>query len=80
VQPEEFARLLDAYRRFERDENVLPLPEGYEPRRQVTLNALRRVILPSLAWPGIAVLIAGLGVWIWWRRRRARQETSRNLS
>jgi len=70
--PEEFARLLAAYRQFERDEGVLPLPEGYSPLEQVSRNAVRRVILPELAGPA-AVLLGALALWLLWRRRRGRQ-------
>ncbi len=79
-QPADFARLLAAYGKFERDEGVLPLPAGYEPRQQVTRNALRRVILPSLLWPGLGVLaiILVVGTLIVLRRRRRR--TSQNFS
>ena len=70
ARPADYARLLAAYRRFEREEGVLPLPEGYAPQQQVTRNALRRVILPQLAAPagGLALLLALL--WLWRRRRR----------
>lgn len=71
-RPEDFARLLAAYRAFERAEGVLPLPQGYEPREQVTRNALRRVVLPALLWPLVGVL-ALLMLWSAWRWRRRRQ-------
>lgn len=70
--PQDFARLLAAYRKFERDEGVLPLPEGYRPLEQVSRNALRRVILPELAGPAAGLLIV-LALWLSWRRRRRRQ-------
>lgn len=67
--PEDFARLLAAYQAFEREEGVLPLPAGYEPREQVTRNALRRVVLPQLLWPSVGALLL-LALWVGWRRRR----------
>jgi hypothetical protein len=70
--PEDFARLLAAYRKFERDEGVLPLPEGYSPLEQVSRNAVRRVILPELAGPAVG-LLGALALWWLWRRRRRRQ-------
>ena len=71
TRPREFERLRAAYQKFEHDDRILPLPEGYEPRAQVSQNALRRVILPALLWPTIAVGAIGLAWW-WISRRRKR--------
>jgi hypothetical protein len=71
AQPADFQRLLAAYQRFEVEDGVLPLPEGYQPQRQVTINALRRVILPQLLWPAVAVSIFTI-LWVLIRRRRRR--------
>ncbi len=49
---------------------VLPMPEGYEPRRQVILNALRFVYLPKLVWAAAALALLGGIVYLWRRRRR----------
>jgi len=68
-RPEDFRRLLAAYQRFEIEDGVQALPEGYTPQRQVSLNAARRVILPQLAWP--AAITVGLALlWLIIRRRR----------
>ncbi len=68
-RPEDFRRLLEGYQRFEIEDGVRPLPEGYTPQRQVSLNALCRVILPQLIWP--AVVTVGLTIlWLLIRRRR----------
>lgn len=75
----DFERLLNYYKTFEREEGVLPLPEGYEPREQVTRNALRRVILPSLTGPLLALLGVGL-VWLLWRRRGTLRGALRKLT
>jgi arylsulfatase/uncharacterized sulfatase len=71
ARPADFQRLLAAYQRFEAEDGVLPLPEGYRPQRQVTINALRRVILPQLLWPAVAVSIFTI-LWVLIRRRRRR--------
>ena len=68
-RPEDFAAMQAAWERYARDEGVLPMPAGYEPRRQATLNSLRFVYLPMLAWPLSALALLG-GAWILWRRRR----------
>lgn len=72
-RPEDFRRLLEAYQRFERENGVLPLPEGYDAREQVSMNAFRRVILPSLMWPAIG--LGGLVVLVLWFLRRRRRST-----
>ena len=71
ARPEDFQRLLAAYQRFEVEDGVLPLPEGYQPQRQVSINAFRRVILPQLLWPAVAVSIFTI-LWVLIRRRRRR--------
>jgi len=68
-QPGDYARLLAAYKEYERADGVLPLPAGYEPRDQVAVNALRRVILPELWWPGVLTVGVLLGLWMLLRRR-----------
>lgn len=69
-RPADFERMLVAYRKFERDDRVLPLPEGYEPRQQVTRNAFRRVILPALIGPASIFVLLCVGFGVWSRRRR----------
>ncbi|MGB1140552.1 MAG: arylsulfatase, partial [Halioglobus sp.] len=38
--PERFQRMLSAYERYSRDNNVLPVPAGYNHVRQLVLNTL----------------------------------------
>ncbi len=69
ARPQDFAAMQAAWERWAQENGVLPMPEGYEPRRQVLLNALRFVYLPMLVWllPALALTA---GAWILWRRRR----------
>ena len=69
ARPQDYAAMQDAWERWARDNGVLPMPDGYEPRRQVLLNALRFVYLPMLAWLLPALALLG-GAWFLWRRRR----------
>lgn len=69
TQAEDFQRLLKAYQRFEIDDGVQALPEGYTPQRQVSFNALRRVILPQLIWPAAITVVLTI-LWLLLRRRR----------
>lgn len=68
-RPADFAAMQADWERYARADGVRPMPEGYEPRRQVLLNALRFVYLPMLAWllPALALVA---GAWLFWRRRR----------
>ncbi|NBP07981.1 MAG: hypothetical protein EBU76_05815 [Gammaproteobacteria bacterium] len=68
-RPADFARLLAAYKEYENTDGVRPLPAGYEPRDQVAMNALRRVILPSLWWPALLTIALVVGLWALLRRR-----------
>lgn len=69
ARPRDFAEMQAAWERWADDNGVLPMPEGYEPRRQVLLNALRFVYLPMLAW-ALPALVLLAGGWAVWRRRR----------
>jgi arylsulfatase/uncharacterized sulfatase len=68
-RPEEFAAMQAEWARWADAHGVLPIPDGYEPRRQVMLNAMRFVYLPTLAWVAAALALLG-GAWYLWRRRR----------
>lgn len=71
--PERFKAMLADYEHYAQTHGVLPMPDGYDPIRQVRNNALINVYLPRLR--GAApVLLAGtalLVTLIMWRRRRA---------
>ena len=69
ARPEDFRRLLEAYQKFEIEDGVQALPEGYTPQSQVSLNALRRVILPQLIWPATIIAVFTI-LWLLLRRRR----------
>lgn len=69
IRPDDFQRLLEAYQRFEIEDGVQALPEGYTPQQQVSLNALRRVILPQLIWPAASIVVLTI-LWLLLRRRR----------
>jgi hypothetical protein len=47
------------------------MPAGYDPVRQVELNALFNVYIPRFRWPVLGLLALLLaGGWLWWRRRK----------
>ena len=56
--------------RYEKANNVLPLPEGYNQARQIMLNGMRNRLGP-IFFPGLgalAIAAASLIGWRLWRR------------
>lgn len=69
--PELYAQLQDEYRKYVEDVGVLPMPEGYNYKRQVQINTLVFFYLPRLAWFLSGGLILALGLrWLLRRWRR----------
>ncbi len=68
--PELYARLQDEYRQYAERVGVLPVPEGYDYKRQVQINSLVFFYLPRLALLLVGVLILVLGLRRWRNRRR----------
>lgn len=72
-RPIEYAEMIAAYARYEQENGVLPLPAGYEPRKQVSINAFLFVYLPYMKWiVGLAVLVLA----VWWTLARRRRNKS----
>jgi len=71
--PELYAQLQDEYRKYVEEVGVLPMPEGYNYKRQVQINTLVFFYLPRLVWflSGGLILVLGFR-WLWrrWRRNR----------
>jgi hypothetical protein len=67
--PVEFAAMQADYAAYVAANNVLTMPEGYMPQRQVLINSLLRYFLPTYGPYALLVLIAGVA-WFWTRRRR----------
>jgi arylsulfatase/uncharacterized sulfatase len=67
--PVEFAAMQADYAAYVAANNVLTMPEGYTPQRQVLINSLLRYFLPTYGPYALLVLIAGVA-WFWTRRRR----------
>lgn len=71
--PGRFQAMLEAYRRYEEEKGVLPMPEDYSLVRQVMINAILFFYLPRylpFIAAGIGLLVVLSLVWIY--RRAAR--------
>lgn len=73
--PAVFHAMQADYAAYAKANGVLPMPSGYEPTRQVLINALINVYVPRYRTPGL-VLVAGLllltGALAWRARRKIR--------
>ncbi|MBF7730481.1 arylsulfatase [Pseudomonas sp. N040] len=71
--PELFQQLIADYADYARANGVLPMPDGYDPIKQVFINAMINVYLPKLKLWGIpAVLLVLAAIYLLRRRRRQR--------
>jgi arylsulfatase/uncharacterized sulfatase len=71
--PERFQRMQADYAEYARVNGVLPMPAGYDYKRQGQVYALQHVLIPKLkaaAPPAVAVLVLLIGIWGWRRRNR----------
>ena len=72
--PQVFAAMQRAYADYAQRHGVLPMPEGYDPIRQVEINAFFNVYVPryrTAFWAVLGLLVL-VGAWAW-RRRRVRR-------
>ncbi len=67
-QPELFAELREDYRAYARDNGVLPIPEGYDQRKEVIFYTLRNN--PNYAVLGTAAFLVLLFAFALWRAAR----------
>lgn len=70
-RPEEFRNMRAEYDAYALANGVLPMPEGYQPRKQVLINSLVNVYWPRARIP-VAVVLAVLVGLVVYRRRRNR--------
>lgn len=69
-RPQEFEAMKRAYDDWAQRNGVLPMPEGYDPIRQVEINAFFNVYVPRYRVPVLVALALVLG-WLAWRWRRS---------
>ena len=75
AQPQAFEALRADYEAYARSHGVLPMPEGYDPVRQVLINSFINYWIPTYRTHAL-VAMAGLAalVWLALRRRRRRRQ------
>jgi arylsulfatase/uncharacterized sulfatase len=71
--PQQFQALQADYAAWAQAHGVLPMPEGYNPVRQVLINSIVNYWLPAYGLPAAAVLLALLGALVWAVRARRRR-------
>jgi len=72
--PELFTEMMEDYRIYARDHNVLPVPDGYDQRREVVFYTIRNnpnpVFLSAVAATGLLIVfLMWRGARALWRRR-----------
>lgn len=72
--PQAFAAMQVDYAHYEKTNQVLPMPDGYTPQKQVFINAIWRYWVPVYGKQAAAVLIGSLALLIWWLVRRRRRK------
>lgn len=73
--PQQFEAMKRDYEDYARRNGVLPMPEGYDPIRQVEINAFFNVYVPRYRAPVLTVLALVLAVlgWRLWQRATGRR-------
>ncbi len=74
--PEQFAAMQIEYAAWAKANAVLPMPEGYNPVKQVFINSVMNYWLPTY-WPhGVATALGLLGFGIAFKRRAQRRKAA----
>jgi arylsulfatase/uncharacterized sulfatase len=74
--PEQFAAMQIEYAAWAKANVVLPMPEGYNPVKQVFINSVMNYWLPTY-WPhGVVIALGLLGLGIAFKRRAQRRKVA----
>jgi arylsulfatase/uncharacterized sulfatase len=75
--PEAFAALKADYEAYARSHGVLPMPQGYDPVRQVLINSFINYWIPTYRSTALGVLAALAAITLLWVRRRRQRHRAR---
>ena len=75
--PEAFAALKADYEAYARSHGVLPMPQGYDPVRQVLINSFVNYWIPTYRSTALGVLAALAAITLLWVRRRRQRHRAR---
>jgi len=70
--PQEFSAMQADYAAYEKANQVLEMPSGYSPQKQVFINSIWRYWVPVFGQQALGVVLALAALLIWWRLRRRR--------
>ena len=70
--PDVFRTMLADYEAYAKEHGVLPMPEGYDPVKQVLYNSVRNYWWPAYRLPA-AITLLSLGALVWFVMRRRRR-------
>jgi arylsulfatase A-like enzyme len=73
--PERFETMMTAYAKYEKDNDVQPVPDGYDQQEEITRYALRNRFGDNYPFyiAGISILVLGLSGFFVWHRIRKRK-------
>lgn len=71
-RPQVFEAMRADYEAWAKAHGVLPMPEGYQPVRQVLINSIVNYWWPAYRLPLLVTLVGLVALAVVWRRRRAR--------
>ena len=61
------------YAAYEKANQVLEMPSGYSPQKQVFINSIWRYWVPVFGQQALGVVLALAALLLWWRLRRRRE-------
>jgi arylsulfatase/uncharacterized sulfatase len=74
LMPDAFKSMQADYAAYAKDNDILAMPEGYNPVHQVVINSFVNYWIPAYKTPVLAALLALIAAFAWVRYRRRRAQ------